>query len=64
MGVFLFLTLTFLALAIANFGGGNTWASIGGYLGIITAILAWYTATAGMLAAGKSAFQLPTFPMG
>ena|SRR5579883_145126 len=64
MAVFLFLTLTFLALAIANFGGGNTWATIGGYLGIITAILAWYTATAGMLAAGKSAFQLPTFPMG
>lgn len=63
MGVFLFLTLTFLALAVANFGGSNTWTAIGGYLGIITAAVAWYTATAGMLAAGRSAFQLPTFPM-
>jgi succinate-acetate transporter protein len=64
MGVFLFLTLTFLALAFANFGMGASWVSIGGYLGIITALLAWYTALAGMLAAGRSAFQLPTFPVG
>ena len=63
IGVFLFLTLTFLALAIANFGGGSTWNVIGGYLGVITAIIAWYTAAAGMLAAGRSAFQLPTFPL-
>jgi succinate-acetate transporter protein len=64
ISVFLFLTLTFLALAAANFGGGSTWTAIGGYLGIITALLAWYTATAGMLAAGRSLFQLPIFPVG
>jgi succinate-acetate transporter protein len=63
IGVFLFLTLTFLALAIANFSGGSTWTAIAGYLGIITALLAWYTSAAGMLAAGRSAFQLPTFPV-
>ncbi|HEY3993977.1 MAG TPA: acetate uptake transporter [Ktedonobacteraceae bacterium] len=63
IGVFLFLTLTFLALAIANFSGGSAWTAIGGYLGIITALLAWYTSAAGMLAAGRSAFQLPTFPV-
>ena len=63
ISVFLFLTLTFFALAIANFSGGATWTQIAGYLGVITAILAWYTAASGMLAAGRSAFQLPTFPM-
>jgi uncharacterized protein len=37
---------------------------IGGWLGLITAVLAWYTAMAGVLASGKSMFTLPTFPMG
>ena len=63
ISVFLFLTLTFIALAVSNFGGGATWLQISGYLGVITAILAWYTAAAGMLAAGRSAFNLPIFPM-
>jgi succinate-acetate transporter protein len=64
IGVFLFLTLTFFALAIANLGGGATWGQIGGYLGVITAILAWYTGAAGMLASTRSPVQLPTFPVG
>ncbi len=63
IGVFLFLTLTFLALAISNFGGGSTFSTIGGYLGIITAILAWYTAAAGMLSSSRNAFTLPIFPL-
>jgi uncharacterized protein len=64
IGVFFFLTLTFLALTIAYFNGVNTtWNQIGGWLGIITAALAWYTALSGVLASTKSAFQLPTFPM-
>jgi succinate-acetate transporter protein len=64
IGVFLFLTLTFLALTIGELGGGSNWGQIGGWLGIITAIIAWYTALAGVLASGKSMFTLPTFPMG
>lgn len=66
VGVFLFLTLTFLALAIGAFAGsgGSTWNQIGGWLGIITAAIAWYTALAGVLASTKSVFQLPTFPLG
>jgi succinate-acetate transporter protein len=63
IAVFLFLTLTFLALAIGAFAASNTWIGIGGWLGIITAIVAEYTALAGILSSGKSAFQLPTFPM-
>jgi succinate-acetate transporter protein len=71
IGVFLFLFLTFLALTIGWFGGvptagtgSLTWVNIAGWLGIITALIAWYTALAGVLASTKSAFQLPTFPLG
>jgi uncharacterized protein len=64
ISVFLFLTLTFLALALNGFGVGSAWGTIGGYLGIITAILAWYAAAAGLLSSVKSAFQLPIFPVG
>lgn len=63
IAVFLFLTLTFLALAIGGFAASNSWTAIGGWLGIITAIVAEYAALAGLLSSGKGAFQLPTFPM-
>jgi len=63
IAVFFFLTLTFLALAIGGFAGSNTWTAIGGWLGIVTAIVAEYTALAGLLSSGKSAFTLPTFPI-
>jgi succinate-acetate transporter protein len=76
MAVFGVLFLTFLFLTIGNMvtasamlhygaagvNAGNTWIAIGGWLGIITALLAWYTALAGLLASGKSAFTLPVFP--
>ena len=68
VAVFGFLTLTFLALTIGWLGGGPgtnvTWINIGGWLGIITAVAAWYTAIAGVLASTNSAIKLPTFPMG
>jgi succinate-acetate transporter protein len=71
IAVFFFLFLTFLVLTIGWFAGvptsgtgSLTWVNIGGWLGIITALVAWYTALAGVLASTKSAFQLPTFPMG
>src|SRR5205807_880355 len=59
IAVFLFLTLTFLALAIGAFMTSETWTGIGGWLGIITAIIAEYAALAGLLSAGRSAFTLP-----
>jgi uncharacterized protein len=66
IAVFGVLFLTFLALTIGflNVSSGTTWIQIGGWLGIITALLAWYTALAGVLASSRSAFQLPVFPMG
>jgi len=69
MGVFFFLFLTFLALTIGwlsglpTAGSGSlTWVNIGGWLGIITALLAWYTALAAILESGPATFRLPTFP--
>jgi len=65
IAVFGLLTLTFLALSIGWLGGGlSTWAPIGGYLGIITALVAWYTALAGVLASSRSVFKLPVGPIG
>jgi succinate-acetate transporter protein len=36
---------------------------LGGWFGIATAIVAWYTAAAGVLAGVNSPIKLPTFPM-
>ncbi len=62
--VFLVLTLTFLFLTIGALGTSTSMTQIGGWLGIITAVLAWYTAAAGVLTATNSMIKLPTFPMG
>lgn len=61
--VFGILFLTFLALTIGDLGSSTTWNNIGGWLGIITAIVAWYTALSGVLASVKAPFQLPVFPL-
>jgi succinate-acetate transporter protein len=65
--VFALLFLTFLSLTIGWLGGlgtgtFTTWVGIGGWLGIVTALAAWYTALAGVLASVKM-FNLPTMPM-
>jgi len=60
--LFFALFLTFLALTIGALGAGLAFIGIGGWLGIITAIIAWYTGLAGLLASGKSAFSLPVWP--
>ena len=64
--VFGLLTLTFLALTIGWLAGVGTstfttWVGIGGWLGILTAIAAWYTALAGVLSSVKLV-NLPTMP--
>jgi uncharacterized protein len=51
-GVFLTLEVTLILLAIGNFKlahGGTPWIlHAGGWAGIVTAGVAWYTATAGV----------------
>jgi succinate-acetate transporter protein len=63
IAVFGLLFLTFLLLTIGELGPSTGAHQIGGYLGVLTAIVAWYTALAGVLASVKSPFQLPVFPM-
>jgi hypothetical protein len=67
--VLLLLAVTFLVLAIGNsaLSGGtatiNGTIKIGGYLGLVTAIAAWYTAIAAVLASTFGRDILPVFPL-
>ena len=63
LGVFVFLTLTFFALAIANFTGASAWVTITGYLGVITAILAWYGSFAAVTNFTFKRVVIPVFPL-
>src|SRR5258708_4981386 len=68
VAVFFFLFLTFAALTIGGLvttsgTDGTIWIQIGGWLGIVTALLASYTALSGVLVSTKAPFQLPTFLM-
>jgi uncharacterized protein len=68
LAVFVALTLTFIALAIGAFGedptavGPNGWTKLGGWLGLITAALAWYASLAGVMNATAKRVVFPTFP--
>ena len=65
IAVFFFLFLTFLVLGIAELMGGALGVTaVGGWLGIVTALAAWYTALAGVLSSSRSAFSLPVWPRG
>ena len=58
-GVFLFLELTEIFLAIGNFATNATIGQVGGYLGLVTALVAWYTSAAGISAGMGGRIQLP-----
>jgi succinate-acetate transporter protein len=64
LSVFVFLTLTFVALTIGNWGTGNTgMVKLGGYLGIVTALLAWYASAAGVINETHGKVVLPVGPL-
>ena len=46
--VFLTLELTEIVLFIGNFSVSTTTIHVGGYIGVITALVAWYTSAAGV----------------
>jgi succinate-acetate transporter protein len=58
-GVFLFLQLTEIFLAIGNFSSSAGLSQTGGYLGLVTALVAWYTSAAGVSAGIGGRIQLP-----
>ena len=51
LAVFVLLTITFLVLAIGWFDQESRgWIHFGGYLGLLTALAAWYASFAGVTA--------------
>ena len=60
--VFVLLTLTFASLAVGYFDVSKGWHHLGGYLGIATAIVAWYASMAGVTNATWGRTVMPTFP--
>jgi uncharacterized protein len=69
IAVFVLLFLTFLLLALGEFntpasGAKSGLTTLGGWIGILTAIAAWYVAAAGVLAStSKGRINLPLYPM-
>jgi uncharacterized protein len=62
--VFLLLTITFVLLGIGNSGGHANVIHLGGYVGILTAIAAWYTAMAAVVNSVWGRTVLPVVPLG
>jgi succinate-acetate transporter protein len=60
IAVFSVLSLTFLALTFAEFGGNESLGKLGGWLGLITAALAWYASASAVTAATWGRTILPT----
>lgn len=62
MAVFAVLAVTFIALTIGAYAGSAGWTKLGGWLGLLTAILAWYGSLAGVMNATAKRVVFPTFP--
>lgn len=60
--VFSLLFLAFAFLTVGNYNGTSSLVTIGGYLGIVTAIGAWYGSIAGVMNATAKKVVLPVFP--
>jgi succinate-acetate transporter protein len=58
-GVFLTLEITEILLFIGNFENNTNIIKVGGYLGVITALVAWYTSFAGVSAGIGGKIRLP-----
>jgi uncharacterized protein len=60
--LFAVLTLTFAFLTIGKFGGSSAMTHIGGWLGLLTALVAWYASFAGVLNGTAKRVIMPTWP--
>jgi succinate-acetate transporter protein len=65
VSVFLVLEVTFIFLTVGNWGAGHAnMVKIGGWLGLLTAALAWYCSAAGVINETYGKTVLPLFPRG
>ena len=60
--VFLALWVTFVLLAIGDFGAGAFFGTLGGYVGLVTALLAFYTSAAEIINGSRGKTVLPVGP--
>ena len=60
--LFAILLVTFAFLTIGELGGSSSMTKIGGYLGLVTALVAWYASFAGVLNNTAKRIVLPTWP--
>jgi len=63
LSVFVVLSLTFIFLTVGQLNSSSSMGKVGGYLGLLTAFLAWYTSAAGTIASTFKKSILPTFPL-
>ena len=61
--VFAVLIVTFILLAWGAFASNTSITKIGGYLGIVTAFLAWYASAAGVINSTWKRVVLPVMPI-
>jgi hypothetical protein len=62
LAVFVFLTITFAVLSAGDFAASDSITHIGGWIGLVTAALAWYASFAGVVAFTFKKPLLPTWP--
>ncbi|WP_037577077.1 acetate uptake transporter [Phaeacidiphilus oryzae] len=62
LAVFVFLTATFAVLSAGAFANSDGVTHVGGWLGLVTAALAWYASFAGVVAFTHKKPLLPTWP--
>jgi succinate-acetate transporter protein len=62
LAVFVLLTITYFVLGIADFNSSTGLGKVGGYIGIATAIAAWYASFAGVTAFTFKRALVPTGP--
>lgn len=63
VAVFVLLFLAFLFLTIGKFSGGDWATTLGGWIGIVTAVAAWYASFAVVLNATFKKTVLPVGPL-
>lgn len=61
--VFVALTLTFLLLTIGELAERPSITHVGGYLGLVTAVSAWYASAAGVINSTWRRSVLPVYPL-
>ncbi|HET8615791.1 MAG TPA: acetate uptake transporter [Actinomycetales bacterium] len=61
--VFVALTVTFALLTVGALATSDSWTKIGGYIGILTAIFAWYGSFASVFNFTNKRAAVPVWPM-